>query len=122
MDLETFREYCLAVKGAGESLPFLGNNVLVFKVMGKMFAMVPLEPRDGVIRAHMKCDAEYAAQLRESYGGIGPGFDPRSDTWYTLTLESDVPERLIRELIGRSVSEVIRALPKYRQEEYRRMP
>jgi predicted DNA-binding protein (MmcQ/YjbR family) len=42
MDLEQFREYCLRKSGATEGTPF-GEDVLVFKVGGKMFALAALE-------------------------------------------------------------------------------
>ena len=42
MNIEAFRDYCLSKKGVTESLPF-GPDVLVFKVMGKMFALCALE-------------------------------------------------------------------------------
>lgn len=46
MNIEEFREYCLAVKGAEECMPF-DNQTLVYKVMGKMFTYVSLQPKDG---------------------------------------------------------------------------
>lgn len=119
MDIETFREYCMAIKGATESTPFLGHNILVFKVMDKMFCMAPLEPKDGVFYADLKCNAEYTLELREKYQGIGPGHVSTTLLWHRIVLESDVPDRLIVELINHSVQEVIKKLPKRKQEEYK---
>ncbi|MCC8035258.1 MAG: MmcQ/YjbR family DNA-binding protein [Rikenellaceae bacterium] len=120
MDIETFRAHCLAVKGASESLPFLGNNVLVFKIMDKMFAMAPLQARGGSACADMKCDPERSVELRERYSGIGPGHIKTAMTWNRITLDSDVADSLIVELIRHSVDEVVKALPKRLREEYQR--
>lgn len=117
MNIEKFRECCLSIKGSSESLPFLGHNVLVFKVMGKMFAYIPLAPKDGVFRADLKCDPERSIELREKYHGINPT-DFKTPLWNLVTLESDVPDELIEELIQHSVDEVIKKLPKYKREEY----
>lgn len=120
MNIEEFREYCLSVKGASESLPFLEHNVLVFKVMGKMFAYIPLEPKDGVFKADLKCDPERSLALRDKYNGIEQT-DFKTLLWNLVSLASDVPDELIRELIRHSVDEVLKKLSKGKQEEYRNM-
>ena len=117
MNIEEFREYCLSIKGSTESLPFLKHNVLVFKVMGKMFAYIPLEPKDGVFRADLKCHPDRSVELRERYDGITKT-DFNTWLWNLVTLESDVPDELIKELIRHSVDEVIKKLPKKKREEY----
>lgn len=119
MNIEDFREHCLAIKGATESTPFIDNRVLVFKVMDKMFCMIALEPKDGIFRADLKCDPEYTLELRDKYDGISPGHVPTTLLWHRITLESDVPDKLIIELIQHSADEVIRKLPKKKQAEYR---
>lgn len=121
MNIEEFREYCLSVKGAEECMPF-DDQTLVFKVMGKMFTFAPLQPRDGRFWANLKCAPEKSVELREEYADIF--FGPYSDKkyWITVHLEGDVPNTLIKELIGHSVSEVIKKLPKSKQAGYQRMP
>lgn len=118
MDIETFREYCLSVKGAEECLPF-DDTTLVYKIMDKMFTYAPLRTRDGLFWANMKCDPAKSAELMEQYAGIY--FGPHSDKkyWITVRLESDVPDALICKLILHTVDEVIRKLPKYKQAQYR---
>lgn len=117
MNIEEFREYCLSVKGSTESLPFLKHNVLVFKVMDKMFAYIPLEPSSGVFKANLKCDPEKSIELREKYTGITET-DFKTPLWNLVALDSDVPDDLIKELILHSVDEVIKKLPKRKREEY----
>ena len=57
MDIDVLRDYCLAKKGVTEELPF-GPDTLVFKVMGKIFALVGLD--EVPLRVNLKCDPEKA--------------------------------------------------------------
>lgn len=120
MNIEEFREYCLSVKGAEECMPF-DDQTLVFKVMGKMFTFVSLQPWEGRFWANLKCNPEKSVELREEYTDIF--FGPYSDKkyWITVYLEGGVPNTLIKELVNHSVSEVIKKLPKSRQAIYRSM-
>jgi len=117
MNIEEFREYCLSIKGSVESISLQVRNILVFKVMGKIFVYIPLEPEDGIFKAYLKCDPKRSVELREKYNGVNPD-DFKTLMWNWITLESDVSNDLIKELIQHSVDEVIKKLPKKRQEEY----
>ena len=66
MNVERAREYCLNKKGTIECLPF-DDVSLVIKVMGKMFALIDLESANTIA---LKCDPEYALELRERYTAI----------------------------------------------------
>ncbi|MBB4037009.1 putative DNA-binding protein (MmcQ/YjbR family) [Dysgonomonas hofstadii] len=118
MNIEIFRDYCLSIKGTTESFPFLDKNVLVFKVMDKMFAYIHIAPKDGQFRASMKCNPERSEELREKYAGIIHGDHTRTGKWNAVYLESDVPDKLIVELVNHSVTEVINRLSKKKQLEY----
>lgn len=83
-----------------------------------MFAYIPLEPKDGVFKVDLKCNPDKSVELREKYYGITET-DFKTLLWNLVTLESDVPDELIKELILHSVEEVISKLPKKKQEEYR---
>jgi len=117
MNIEELREYCISVKGATESFPF-DESTLVFKIMGKMFAYIGLEPKDGQFKVNLKCDPEKSVELREKYEGVRQGIHTRSIMWNSVYLASDAPDSLIRELINHSVEEVVKKLPKNKQEEY----
>lgn len=117
MNIEEFREYCLSIKGSEESISLQTNKILVFKVIGKVFVYFTLEPEDGIFKAYLKCDPERSVELREKYNGINPD-KFKTLMWNWITLESDVPDELIRELIQHSADEVIKKLPKKKQEEY----
>ncbi len=114
MNVEAFREYCMAKKGTTESFPFDGDT-LVFKVLGKMYALVPLERLPP--QANLKCAPERALELRETYDGIIiPGYHMSKVHWNTLMLERLEPE-MIREMIDHSYDLVVAKLPKYKQQE-----
>jgi len=118
MNIETFRDYCLSIKGATESCPFLDSNILVFKVMEKMFAYINIAPKNGDFKVSMKCNPEKSEKLRDMYTGITHGDHTKTNKWNAIYLESDVPDNLIKELISHSVDEVIGKLPKKKQIEY----
>jgi len=119
MNIEELREHCLSIKGAHECFPF-DDTVLVFKVMEKMFAYIGLEPKDNVLRVNLKCDPSRSEELRDQYAGVGTGVHAaKSLLWNAVELESDVPGELIRELVNHSAEEVIKKLPKKKQEEYK---
>ncbi|MGB5404842.1 MAG: MmcQ/YjbR family DNA-binding protein [Robiginitalea sp.] len=109
MHIEAFREYCIVKKGVTEGFPF-GADVLVFKVMNKMFALTALDRLPPQV--NLKCDPEWAVELREAYDGhIIPGYHMNKNTWNTVYLQQ-VPEKLIRELIDHSYELIVAGLPK----------
>ena len=104
MHIEAFREYCISKKGITEEFPF-DEQTLVFKVMGKMFALVPLERIPS--QANLKCDPEKAIVLREEYDSIiTPGYHMSKTHWNTLFLEN-LPPKLITELVDHSYDLVV---------------
>ena len=110
MHIEAFREYCLNKKHVTEEFPF-DEQTLVFKVMGKMFALSGLERIPHEI--NLKCDPERSIELREAYDGlIYPGYHMSKLHWNTIVIESGVPDSLIRELIDHSYDLVVKGLPK----------
>ncbi len=119
MNIEDFRAYCIAKKGVTEEFPF-DADTLVFKVMGKMFALAPLERLPS--QANLKCDPERAVALREAYDGlISPGYHMSKVHWNTLFI-GQLPPQLIRELIDHSYDLVVSKLTKRVQEALRQLP
>ena len=110
MHIKAFREYYLNKKHVTEEFPF-DEQTLVFKVMGKMFALCGLERIPHEI--NLKCDPERSIELREAYDGlIYPGYHMSKLHWNTIVIESGVPDALIRELIDHSYDLVVKGLPK----------
>ncbi len=99
MDLQIFREYCLTKKGATEGAPF-GEDTIVFKVGGKIFALASLD--EVPPRANLKCDPERALDLRDRYEEVQPGYHMNKKHWNTVTLTGKIPEAELREMIDHS--------------------
>jgi len=115
MNIEEFRDYCLSKKGVTESFPF-DVQTLVFKVMGKMFALSGLEHQPA--RANLKCDPERSIELREEYDGLIYGaFHMSKLHWNTVELEMNLPCQLVVELIDHSYDLVVKGLTKKLKKE-----
>ena len=114
MNIEELRLYCIAKKAVTESFPF-DEETLVFKVMGKMFALVSITESDSV---NLKCDPEYAIELREKYTSVRAGFHMNHKHWNTVFLNDDASEKLIYQLIDHSYEMVIKGFTKKLKLEY----
>lgn len=115
MNIEEFRQYCLFKKGVTEDLPF-GPDTLVFKVVGKMFALSGLERIPPQV--NLKCDPERALSLREEYDGdIIPGYHMSKVHWNTLMLQS-LPPKLVLELTDHSYELVVSKFTTKLRNEY----
>lgn len=113
MNIEEFRDYCIRKKGVTEELPF-GPQTLVFKVMGKMFAITDI---DGFESINLKCDPEKAVILREEYSGVIPGYHMNKKHWNTVSTDGSVPDNLLREWIDESYDLIVAGLPGKLKEE-----
>lgn len=109
MTQAAFCAYCRALPNVEESTPF-GPDILVFKVAGKMFALTSKDGHPPSI--NLKCEPELAIDLRDRYEEIQPGSHMDKRHWNTLILDSDLPSKLVRELIDHSYQLVVEALPK----------
>lgn len=115
MNIETFRAYCLAKKGVTEELPF-GPTTLVFKVMGKMFALTGLDSVEFGI--NLKCDPEKAIELREEYACVLPGYHMNKKHWNTILVNGSVSDQIVFQWIDHSYALIISSFPKKIQEQF----
>jgi predicted DNA-binding protein (MmcQ/YjbR family) len=113
MNIEEYRDYCLAKKGVTESTPF-GPSALVFKVMEKVFTIGDLEL---FASFNVKCDPELAVQLREEFEGVIPGFHMNKKHWNTILMDESVPDKKAKEWIDHSYDLVVQSLTKKDQLE-----
>jgi predicted DNA-binding protein (MmcQ/YjbR family) len=114
MHIESFRDYCLSKPGVEEGFPF-GEDVLVMKVMGKIFALTGLSNED--FRVNLKCDPEYAIDLRGDHPQIIPGWHMNKKHWNTVYFEDDLADQLLISLIDHSYDLVAESLTKKLKEE-----
>jgi len=87
---------------------------LMFKIMGKMFAVLSLRGDEYVV---LKCDPHLADMLRAKYEGIGrrTHLDPRH--WIAVSLDADVPKKEVERLAQQSYALVVSGLTKKQQAE-----
>ena len=108
MNIEHLLDHCMAKKGVEETFPF-GPDTLVFKVMGKVFALISLSNPNQV---NLKCNPEKAIELRANFRAIIPAFHMNKSHWNTVRFNEDVSDCLILEMVNDSYNLVIAKLPK----------
>ena len=110
MTPQELRAFCLSFNAAVEDFPF-SPEISVFKVLGKLFALTHLDSRP--LTVNLKCDPEDAVRLRDEYPGlIIPGWHMNKRHWNTVTVDGELPDRLVRELIEDSYDLVVAGLPR----------
>ena len=112
MNPQKLKAACLAMPGAAEEFPF-GDEVSVFKVGGKMFALSAL---DGApLEISVKCDPDLAVQLRAAHQAIRPGYHLNKRHWNTITLDGSLPGQMVTDMVTDSYDLVVASLPKARR-------
>ena len=109
MNLERVREYCLSKLNVEETLPF-GPDVIVFKISGKIFLLLPLNTEQ--LQFNVKCNPELANELRERYDCVQPGFHMNKQHWNTVKVDGTVSTKLLKEWIDLSYNLIVASLPK----------
>jgi len=87
---------CARQEGAELSYPF-GEQAAVYKVAGKIFAVVGVQ--DTPPRITLKCEPEHGEALRSEHAAIMPGYHMNKRHWITVTLDGSLPQTLIDELV-----------------------
>jgi len=108
MNIEQFREDCLSMPFATEDMPF-DDTVVVFRLKGKIFACLTLDKPDLIV---LKCDAEYAQELRARHYCIEGAWHWNKKYWNQITLNGELTDAEIYELIRHAYLEVNKKLPK----------
>lgn len=106
MNIEQIREYCLSKLNVTEGFPF-GEQTLVFKVSGKMFATLSLSAES---RMNLKCDPERAIELRDHHFYVIPGYHMNKKHWNTV-LYDNASDNEMKEWIDHSYDLVYNSLP-----------
>ena len=109
MNIETIQQYCLSLKNVTEDMPF-GEDTLVFRIGGKIFALMSLNESES--RINLKCAPDFAIELREQYSDVQPGYHMNKKHWNTIYCERDLEEKVIKKLIQHSYQLVLDSLPK----------
>lgn len=116
MNVEEFREVCLSLKGAKENAPWSEpkyRNLVTYTVGGKWFSLLDLENKF----ADLKAPAAAIPELQEQYAGCFQAWHMNKSHWIGVRLESDLPDKKIKELITESYRLVVSSLPRKTREE-----
>ena len=115
MTRQELRDYCKAKRGVSEEFPF-GIENAVYKVMTKMFALVPIMPDDN----HMitvKCDPTWAMLLRQTHAAVQPAYHFNKVHWNQIMMDGSVPLDEIQEIIDHSYNLVVKGLTRAQKQQ-----
>ena len=114
MDIVAFREYCLSLPEVEETLPF-DNDTLVYKVSGRMFAMISISAPDHFA---VKCHPDRAVLLRDRYAEITPGWHLNKRHWNDVSIVGELTDSFLKAEIPHSYFAVVRknVTPRERRE------
>lgn len=119
MSPDDLRELCLDLPGAIEDFPF-GEQVSVFKVGGKIFAIADL---DGVpLGVSLKCDPDLAEGLRAEHDAIRPGYHLNKRHWNTVTIDGTLADPDVEAMIQDSYDLVVASLTRAARDSLRSRP
>lgn len=107
MNIEQYRDFCLALPYVTDELPF-DEDVLVFKVAGKIFTLTSLAYFETIT---LKCTPEESLELQSSYDGVTPGYHMNKKHWITVQIAA-VPDELLYQWTRQSYALVVKKLPK----------
>ena len=107
MNVESVRDYCLSLPLATEDFPF-DETTLAFRVLGKIFAMIDLDNTEWFV---LKCDPDYAVELRDKYPEIKGAWHMNKKHWNQISLSGELQDGLIQRLIRHSYAEVVKKMP-----------
>lgn len=96
MDHKTVEDYVLSMPNAVRDYPF-GEEVAVYKVDGKMFALIP--EGKAPVRISLKCDPQLSVLLRDKYESVMAGYHLNKKHWNTIVLSGQLPWEEIQGLI-----------------------
>ncbi len=118
MNIEEIRDYCLSKSGVTEGFPF-NDTALVFKVAGKMFALLDLSEDERGIS--LKCDPELAIELRERHTEVTPAWHFNKKHWNTVLINCSILDSLIFSRIDHSYELVVQGLSQKKRMELKNL-
>jgi predicted DNA-binding protein (MmcQ/YjbR family) len=114
MNIEEFRDYCLSKKGTTEDTPF-GPDTVVYRICNKIFALTRYDEQD--FKVNLKCNPDYAIELREKFEHIQPGYHMNKANWNTVQM-TKTSLTLAKSMIDHSYDLIAATFSKKQKEEY----
>lgn len=107
-DIIQIQRLCLSLPEVEECFPF-DETTLVFKVCGKMFALIPLEREP---QAMLKCDPDLAEEWRLRFEDVEAAWHMNKRHWNTVHLDGSLSWERVEKMILHSYYLVVQGLPK----------
>lgn len=117
MNIESISEYCRKKIGVTEDFPF-DEDTLAIRVINKIFLLASLEKVP--LQMNLKCEPEYAVELRERYDAVQPGFHMNKSHWNTVMIDGSIPNSELKEMIDHSYEQVVKGLKKADKEKLKK--
>ncbi|GGU99860.1 DNA-binding protein [Streptomyces albospinus] len=112
-------EFAMGLPEATEGEP--GPGMTLFKVSGKIFAILTEAGDSRPEQVTLKSDPESALHLREQYPSVRPSFYARLRHWNTVVLDGTVPSDELADMIEYSWERVVAGLPRATRERLQRL-
>lgn len=116
MNIEELRDFCMALKGARENMPWTEpqySMLVTFTVGGKWFCLLDMDKKF----IDVKCSPDKIQDMQSHYRGAFPAWHMNKEHWLGVTLESDIPDTVIKELLTDGYILIVARLPKAIREE-----
>ena len=114
MKVSLLHEHIMQKNNVSEERPF-GADFLVFKIGGKIFAILAVEASP--LRLNLKCEPDQALFLRDVYPAVKPGYHMNKRHWNTVILDESLSDDVIFEMIDESYNLVVKKLPRLIRKE-----
>ena len=113
MDFEKLNQYLLSKPEAIIDYPF-GDDVMVLKVKGKMFALVGKREWKGTptTMLNLKCDPNESFMIKDIFPSITSGYHMNKKHWISIYFDGSVPDGEVERLIDGSYDLIVSKLPK----------
>lgn len=114
LSVEDLLRICAALPATTDERPF-GPETAVAKVVGKVFAVTPIDAGNAGASITLKAQPPYAEALVRQHPWITPGYHMNKKHWITVHLAPEADPRLVEDLIVNSYDLVVEGLPRARR-------
>jgi len=109
MNFKQLEEILISKNGSRTDFPF-NNDVMVFKVMNKMFGFIMLDKKP--LQIVLKSDPQDAIGYREIYKCVTEGYHMNKKHWITITIDGTMKDEILNDIIDESYALVVNKLTK----------
>ncbi len=107
-------KFLLSKPCSKKEFPF-GEEITVFKVKNKMFALYWI--KEDFIHINLKCDPLDALAYREIYSSVIEGYHMNKKYWNTVILDKSIDNKVLKQMIDDSYTLVVEKLTKKQKEQ-----